>query len=312
MGYFSSIASGLVDKPINNVQPDDQLFHGNLDLINFSKCHYRLQGTFDKHYWASIPYTFEQECRLGTSLLKYALLNNNLDSPLTLWCLGMAEATLARSLSELGLGIIVGFANTGTPENKASFLAHGHPKHAHLYVGSYQKVNSDLLMEFSNIFLNGFDVIIEDTTFQMRELDRFTQIKIVKENLKNDGILILTEKFIGVGYDYWEGIKDNDFKSRYFSIESIENKHSNVLSKIIKNQVTISEISKITSLLFSSGVIFWNSGNFYSVAVSNNKKKLIEFIATLTPPCIPSHFTRNSVITPLFGVARNELVYKNW
>ncbi|MDP3982979.1 MAG: hypothetical protein Q8Q65_02800, partial [bacterium] len=76
MEYFSSIASGSVGKPIKNIQPDKKLFHRDLDLIHFSTCHYKLQGTFDRHYWASIPYVFEQECRLGAGLLKYASLNN--------------------------------------------------------------------------------------------------------------------------------------------------------------------------------------------------------------------------------------------
>jgi hypothetical protein len=309
MEYFSSIASGLENKPIKDVQPDEHLFQGNNNLIKFSKCHFRLQGTFDRHYWASIPYSFEQECRLGVSLLRYASLNKTSHNPLTLWCLGGAEGTLARSLSELGGGIINGFVNTGSSENRESFLAHGEPKYAHLYIGSYENVSSDLIGRFSNVFLNGFDIIIEDTAFQMKNADRLSQIKTVLKNLKDDGILILTEKFIGDDYDHWETIKDRDFKSHHFSAESMEAKHVNVLSKMIENQVSIDQISEIASSLFSAGLVFWNSGNFYSIALSNNAKNLTDFISLLPPPCIPTYFTRSKEIVPIFGIKEDQLTY---
>lgn len=309
MEYFSSIASGLVGKPMNDLQPNEQLFHRNLDLIRFSTCHYSLRGTFDRHYWTSIPYVFEQECRLGSGILGYAISRYTLDNPLKLWHLGAAEATLTRSISDLGAGIVISFANTGSSENKESFLKFGDPKYAYLYIGSYQDVSIDLLEEFYKGFSNGFDIVIEDTTFQMKSRDRLSQIKTVMEKMKDDGILILTEKFVGDNYNYWELIKDSEFKARYFSTESIKNKRINVLSKMLNNQVSILEISEITSVLFSAGLIFWNSGNFYSIAVSNNVQNLVRFISMLTPPCIPDYFTRHKEIIPLFGLVKGQLAY---
>jgi hypothetical protein len=309
MEYLSSIASGLVGKPINDFQPDKQVFHGDLNLIEFSTCHYKLRGTFDQHYWASIPYVFEQECRLGSAILRYAISKYTLDLPLYLWHIGAAEATLTRTISDLGLGIVASLANSGSSANKESFLKFGHPKYAYLHIGSYQDISIDTVKEFYCDFSTGFDIVIEDTTFQMESPDRLSQIKSVIEKMKDDGILILTEKFVGDEYDYWEAIKDTEFKARYFSAESIENKQLNVLSKMENNQVSILEISEITSVLFSAGLCFWNSGNFYSVAVSNKKENLIRFISMLTSPCIPDHFTRSREIIPLFGLVEGELTY---
>jgi lysyl-tRNA synthetase class 2 len=297
---LSSIASGLTGQPTNNVQLSEDLFRKEMDLINFSKCHAALVGTFDRHYWASIPYVFEEECRLGVGIMKYASLKHTTTNPLTLWCLGMAEATLARTLSELGKGAIVSFANTGSEANEKSFLAHGQPRHAYLHIGFYQDVTKSLIQKYNNVFSDGFDIIIEDTTFQMLGRDRLSQIKQVKKNLKNNGILILTEKFNGDDYDYWETLKDRDFKSFYFSQESIESKRQYVLSEMKKNQVSIPELADICSGLFEAGSIFWNSGNFYSIALSNSSENLARFIAALPDTCIPNRFSRNTDIVAFF------------
>lgn len=304
--YFEGVAAGIIDAPKTNVTPDFLLFKEDCSTTEFAKCHYDLKGVFDKHYWASIPYALEQECRLGAGLLRFALKYK----PLTLWCMNMAEATLSRSLSKLGRGRVVSLANTTNAINEHSFYAHGNPAHAYLKILSDNTIIEQLDNITPNIFINGFDVIIEDTSFQMKSSDRSSQIYNAKKALRRNGILIMTEKFLGDDYLYWENKKDVCFKTRFFSKSEIENKQIQVLEKMVNNQVSILDIKQAASKLFSYGVIFWNSGNFYSIAVCDDESVLSEFISTMIPPCIPQEFTRGDELLLLFGLNKINLSYR--
>lgn len=70
--------------------------------IIFSKLLLRNSGVFVKHYFASIPYSLEEECRLGATILTIAKKYN---SPLNIFLLGMAEGAMARTISQFSDGI---------------------------------------------------------------------------------------------------------------------------------------------------------------------------------------------------------------
>lgn len=295
---LSKIASGDEGKPNRNFAPDQSILEKNANLQTFADTHYKLRGTFDEHYWASIPYVFEQECRLGSGLLTYATHFHSKEGPLLMWHIGAAEGTLTRSLTHLGEGRIVSIADTGSEANRTSFLKHGTPRFAHLFVGHHTDITKDTLAQFDTRFCNGFDVIIEDTCFQMLGNNRAQQIKHVANFLSNSGILILTEKCNTPDYDHWEHVKDSHFKRRFFDETLIEEKKANIVDEMKQNQVSISELQDIARLQFKEVTIFWNSCNFYSIACSNSREHMEVFLDAVGTSVTPDEFIQQEETLP--------------
>ncbi|WP_251124721.1 conjugal transfer protein TraD [Escherichia coli] len=129
--FFSSTASGEKHKPFRLVEIDERLFH-SYDYIKFGKNLTKNSGPFVNHYFCSIPYSKEEECRLGTTVIKYA---TTLNKKLNAWCLGMAEGAMARTISELSKGNIQTLTTSPTKENELvgalagiAELPRNHPK----------------------------------------------------------------------------------------------------------------------------------------------------------------------------------------
>ncbi|MEI9425300.1 hypothetical protein O7A70_29490 [Mesorhizobium sp. Cs1299R1N1] len=77
-------------------------------------------GFFDQHYHSSIPYRLEEECRMAYAVLNYARRRG---AALSLYSLGTAEGTMARTLSEFSDGQILSLSCSPNPENYKSFMA---------------------------------------------------------------------------------------------------------------------------------------------------------------------------------------------
>ncbi len=102
--FFERTASGRGGAPdLAQPQPDLSLMDFDLDCAVFADTHTRLFGIFDQHYYASIPYRLEEECRLGAAVLSFALQNwARAMMPTTIYTLGTGTGCLARSLAALG------------------------------------------------------------------------------------------------------------------------------------------------------------------------------------------------------------------
>lgn len=294
---LSKIASGEKGKPSKNFEPDLSVLKENSDKLTFADTHFKLRGTFDEHYWASIPYIFEQECRLGAGLIEYAHQFRSKKHPLLLWHIGAAEGTLIRSLSQLGDGVIVSMADTGSEANRTSFLMHGTPRFAHLFVGHHTDITKTTLQKFDPRFCNGFDVIIEDTCFQMLGNNRVQQINHVADFLSPDGILILTEKCNTSDYTHWEYVKDANHKRRFFNETHIQEKRDDIVDEMRTNQVSIDQLIQIASRRFKLVRVFWNSCNFYSVACSNSIDHIKAFLESIGESVTPCEFKRQDEIS---------------
>ncbi|MFM5946468.1 MAG: hypothetical protein ACKO9G_24440, partial [Dolichospermum sp.] len=91
-----------------------------------------------------------------------------------------------------------------------------------------------------NVFTDGFDVVYENATFQFYDKDRFEQIAHLKEVMKDDGILICLEKLHQIDtveYEKREQVKDEKYKSLYFSANEIMWKRTVVLAGMQELQV---------------------------------------------------------------------------
>jgi hypothetical protein len=276
---FSNIASGNFQpniKPIAN----KEFLKKHFKITEFQKVHTRLWGKFDSHFFASIPYILEEELRLGSTIVNYCNIKGK-NKELKLYTMGTAEATMARSIGLLGNGRIKTLSCSPNKENKISFLSHGIPLNSFFHLGTFSDIDVNYINK-SKVFNNGFDLLVEDTTFQMYSPYRAKQIKFSSMILKEDGIFISINKMLNLDIEKYykrEEIKD-DFKKKHFSQNQIKAKNT-ILNTMEKNQVTLKETISALHLTFQYVVVYWNSTNFYSLASSNSKKNLDLFISLM-------------------------------
>lgn len=307
--FFSTTAAGIGGMPLlNECKVNNTLFQQDASVNLFYKVHENLRGQFDKHFFASIPYMLEEECRMGTALLSYGISKSiERDTYTKVYTLGTAEATMARTIAKLANGKIKTFSCSPTKENEQSFYSHGIPEHAKFFVGPFYKVDYSLFESNPKYydFKDGFDVIVEDTTFQMYGKNRYEQIACVIDKLKDDGVFIFVEKFKNGSLDDYmrrESQKDKLFKSKYFSSDQIESKKLSVLSIMNNFEAHLTDFYGTLSKFFKNAVMTWNSGNFYIIMASNSQKSLKDLVSKLIPPCIPSAFCYESLPKIIMGL----------
>ena len=290
--FFSMTASGQAGQPIQPAQLDRRLFPPDLTFRRFSALHPLRQGPFDQHYLCSIPYRFEEECRMGCAILKYARAKNG---KLRLYTLGTAEGTMARVTAELGNGRVETLSCSPNIENLRSFYAYGVPPHAMFFHGPFHHLTPQRIHDDNELrrFAGGFDIILEDTTFQMYSPNRFDQIRFVSQHLKSDGIFILVEKFRHEDpeeYRRRELQKDHGFKARFFTAADIREKEEIVLARMNPSEVSLTEMGEALRHFFSHSFVIWNSGNFYTVVSSNSIESLDLLSSMLCPAAIPAEY----------------------
>jgi hypothetical protein len=219
--------------------------------------------------------------------------------------LGTAEGTMARTLSELEEGRIESLCCSPSQENYQAFLAYGEPLHARFFLGPFHHLTPQVLSSREDLskFAGGFDIILEDTTFQMYSPNRPAQIGFVSQHLKEDGVMIFVEKFRHVDvleYQRREQQKDHGFKARYFSSEDLVKKGKMILTSMNLNEVPLEDMAKAIRPYFRHCFVTWNSGNFYTLIASNNLPNINSFMAGLIEPAIPGEFVYGTLPRSLF------------
>ncbi len=284
--FFERTASGQGGAPDRGQPtPDMSLLDFDLDCAVFSDTHRRLWGPFDSHYFASIPYRLEEECRLGAALLSLALrIWAFCALPTTVYTLGTGTGCLARTLATLGNGRIKALCCSPTAANRASFLANRGSEHAHFFQGPFFELNDDRYATDQGLapFRGGFDVLFEDTTFQMYDRDRMKQLEFVAPRIRPGGLLVQVQKLAHQDHDSYEGRerqKDELFKSRYFSAGPISEKKDEILNTMTDLQVDLETTISALKAFFRYSVLTWNSGNFYTIVSSNSRTSVLELVS---------------------------------
>jgi hypothetical protein len=290
--FFAATAAGRRGMPMRRPVVDARLLPSDALLRDLVDLHSTRQGFFDQHYHCSIPYRLEEECRMAFAVLRYA---QNRKTPLLLYSLGTAEGTMARTLSEMSGGQIQTLSGSPNVENYRCFRACGKTPHAEFFLGPFHKLTKDVLSSDPRLskFAGGFDLILEDTTFQMYSPNRVAQIEFVAQHLKEDGIFLFVEKFRAVDeneYKRREHQKDFGFKTRFFPQAEIENKKASVLNTMFNNEVTLSTMSRAIEARFNYCVMTWNSGNFCGLAASNSRENLDLYLSQMSSPAIPNEY----------------------
>jgi hypothetical protein len=298
--FFSATAGGKSGVPQRFPRLDLRLLEHDPRLIRFAETQRALWGQFDPHYFSSIPYRLEEEIRLGDALLEYARCNRRTGSPVGYYILGAAEGTFARTLAELGEGKILTLSCSPNKENEENFLRYGSPRFASFFHGPFHRLSSSFLKTDPVLGQLGgeFDVIVEDTTFQMYSPNRSAQIGFVKQYLKKDGIFLFVEKFrqpSPAEYVRRELQKDYGYKVRYFSGEQIEQKNKQILAGMNLNEVTVDTMAAVLREHFNYACMTWNSGNFYTLAASDHAENLGQLVERMCEPCIPHEYMYESL-----------------
>ena len=295
--FFERTASGQGGAPdMGRPEPDISLHDFDLDCAVYADTHVRLFGNFDSHYHASIPYRLEETCRLGATILSFCLRAwARTAQPSTLYTLGAGTGCMSRSVAALGDGRIKTLACSPTPANREAFFAKRGSEHAHFFLGPFFELDDDRYASDPDLapFLDGFDVLVEDTTFQMYDRDRAAQLAFIAPRIRHGGILVQVQKLAHKNHGVYakrERQKDGLFKSRYFSAGQISEKKSEILETMADCQVDLQVTVAALQLFFRYSVLTWNSGNFYTIVSSNSRTSILEFVSLMVKPAIPPAF----------------------
>jgi len=295
--FFERTANGQGGAPdIGLPEPDISLHDFDFDCAVYADTHVRLFGAFDSHYHASIPYRLEETCRFGAAILSFCLRAwARSAQPSTLYTLGTGTGCMARSVAALGDGRIKTLACSPTPANRKAFFARRGSEHAHFFLGPFFELDADRYAADPDLlpFRDGFDVLVEDTTFQMYDRDRAAQLAFIVPRIRQGGILLQVQKLAHKNHDIYaerERQKDDFFKSRYFSAGQISEKKSEILETMADCQVDLQTTVAALQLFFRYSVLTWNSGNFYTFVSSNSRASILEFVSLMVKPAIPPAF----------------------
>ncbi|MGN6448448.1 MAG: class I SAM-dependent methyltransferase [Brucella intermedia] len=305
--FFSATASGRSGAPKKNPAVDPRLLQFDNRLSRFAKIQQSLWGNFDPHYFSSIPYRLEEEIRLGDALLEYGISKAQVrGGPVGYYVLGAAEGTFARTLSSMATGSILTLSCSPNEENEESFYRRGRPQYSTFFLGPFHRLTSSFLSTDAILkpLAGKFDVILEDTTFQMYSSNRSAQIEFVKQYLRDDGIFLFVEKHTQPNQEEYlrrELQKDYGYKARYFSSADIDKKREAILQRMNLNEVSLENMAFAIGEHFSHACITWNSGNFYTIAASNDADNLHALVGNMCEPCIPNEYVYEELPAALPG-----------
>lgn len=296
---FLSIATGLSGTP-KHLPLDDQdatsFFHNDLAVLNFYNTQKERFGVFGHHFISSVPFGLQEWARMGSAAQLYlSQVSAKTGKPTTFHSSGSAEGVIARTVAELGQKNIYTLTNSSTAANEAEFHRRGAVEQARFFAGPYFDINPELLATHQNLapFKEGFDIVYEDTCFQMHAKNRAEQVAWLCQNLKDDGLFVCLEKCLlddATEYQRREDQKDDEFKSKYFSSEQIAEKRSSILRDMQTGQVSLQDLVEGIAETLDHVVVTWNNGNFYTVIASNDFTKIQQFCSNMLAPCLPDSF----------------------
>lgn len=295
--FFEQTARGEANQPdLEQPDADTGLFNNDLDCLTFGDTHRRLWGAFDSHYFASIPFRLEEEWRLGAAILRHNLkIWAQTGRPATLYSLGAGAGTLARTLARLGDGRLATLCCSPTDGNRISFSAQRGSPYAFFHHGPFFELDDARYAVDPNLaaFTDGFDVLFEDTTFQMYGGDRVNQTAFVAPRIRERGLFVQVQKLRHPDPEtYWmrERQKDVEFKARFFSQAQIAEKRREVLNTMDNFQVELEASVAALAQFFRYTMVTWNSGNFYTIVSSNSADTLCGFVNGMIQPAIPDAY----------------------
>lgn len=310
-GHFHSLATGASQVPL---QPLDSHLRSEIQDPKVLDYHDRLiagAGPLFSHFLASVPYILEELARVGVALTRLAQANSSdTDQTFSLFEVDAFDGSNGRALTGHSHGLIRTFTSSPNLANQITFERHADPALSLFFPQSVFKVTPALLQtpEFYQ-FSEGFDFIYEMAAFQFYSCDRARQISHIKQFLKPGGLVFFLEKLNHPNPDEYlrrEQIKDEDFKTRYFSEEDICWKRQQMLEQMQNGQVTLEELVSALSARFKIVHLIWSSSNFCEFVASDDPKQVAQFLdligRVVQPPKFCFEATRlGSIASSLSG-----------
>lgn len=310
-GHFHSLATGASQVPL---QPLDSHLRAEIQDPKVLDYHDRLiagAGPLFSHFLASVPYILEELARVGVALTRLAQANSSdTDQTFSLFEVDAFDGSNGRALTGHSHGLIRTFTSSPNLANQITFERHADPALSLFFPQSVFKVTPALLQtpEFYQ-FSEGFDFIYEMAAFQFYSCDRARQISHIKQFLKPGGLVFFLEKLNHPNPDEYlrrEQIKDEDFKTRYFSEEDICWKRQQMLEQMQNGQVTLEELVSALSARFKIVHLIWSSSNFCEFVASDDPKQVAQFLdligRVVQPPKFCFEATRlGSIASSLSG-----------
>jgi hypothetical protein len=292
--HFDDVSNGAKQIPSKAVVANKAFLGQDDELERYHSVYQRNMGVFWKHYCASVPFLVEEQCRIGLAISQFARWFRA-DSYFTFYETSSADGTDARTLAEFAQGLILTLTDSPNQPNKQNFYRLCSHEYSKFYLGSFIDVTPYLIASRPDFvyFQDGFDIIYENTTFQFYGRDRVAQIGHVSQLLKKNGIVFFLEKLHlpdMAEYEKREELKDNHFKSTFFSENEIVWKKEKMLSDMERCQVTFDELIFAISQHFKYIYLIWNSANFYELAASNSDTTIEKFCLLLLRPFVPEIF----------------------
>ena len=142
------------------------------------------------------------------------------------------------------------------------------------FMASWEDESGEFIPEYdSDESIKGIvDVVTEILGFQFFTKDRLPQVLRVKNMLSPNGIAIFVEKFSNKDKYLWicnEDLKDELWKSKFFTPEEIAAKKKNVLQDMGEYCYEYGEFTELLNDNFAHVVKIYHAGNFAGYACSD-------------------------------------------
>lgn len=279
--FFSDVVTGRADKfrPVNPYRP---LLSFTPPQQKFNEIYSKFKGSFDEHIATSIPAFRDVQVKKGQAIVDM-LPNGGL-----MIDIAGSEGGLNKAITVASGGKIKTVNVDVNPDMMAA--------HKAAPVEGADFAQSSFLQPYTegNVTYPKYepsekaDVVHESMGFQFMSPQRTEQIAEAKRYMKPNGVLIVEEKVGTPEWDVNEKKKDEEFKSRYYTKEQIEEKNKAVrVSDFDSNEGMAGNMVTEDILLGQLGKNFryvsqyWDAGNFKGYIASNDKTRIDSFMKSI-------------------------------
>lgn len=294
-GHFHSLATGASQVPFQSLSSHLRSSINDPRVLDYHDRLIKGAGPLFSHFLASVPYILEELSRVGVALTRLAqACTQNPGQHFSLFEVDAFDGSNGRALAGHSQGLISSFTTSPNLANQIAFERYADPALSRFYPQSFFKVSPALLLspEYRG-FSQGFEFIYEMAAFQFYTRDRERQIAHIKQFLKPGGLAFFLEKLNHPDpqeYLRRERIKDDVFKTRYFSEEDIRWKRQQMLAQMENGQVTLEELVSVLSAHFKNVCLLWSSSNFCEFVASDDPQQINRFLDLLGPVVQPAEF----------------------
>lgn len=293
--HFHSLATGSTQVPSRPLTSHLRETIVDADVVAYHDQLVAEAGPLFSHFLASVPYILEEMARVGVALTRLSQARRTgPEQRFSFFEVDAFDGSNGRALAAHSAGLVQTLTCSPNRANQLAFDRFASPEHSLFYPESFFKVIPALLGSPPLVrFAEGFDYLYETAAFQFYTQDRDLQLSHVKPLLKPGGLAFFLEKVNHVDpqeYLRREALKDQDFKTRYFTAAEIEWKRLQMLDQMENGQVCMDVLVAALQRHFKHVFLLWNSTNFCEFVASDDLDHIEQFIDLLGPINQPRSF----------------------